>query len=137
RGIAGAIETAEVLGLAPEQLRFHANAARGLTPFLAREREIEQLWKCWGNASGGTGQLVEIIGDAGVGKSRLIWEFTQSPDFKNWRVLQASGLPYAAHTLYHPIGILLRQCFGIPSTDDPQTARSKVNKTLDQLGTQL
>jgi predicted ATP-dependent serine protease len=59
--------------------RLPAAAARGLTRFVGRGDEVEQLRQALGRAPGGQGQVVAIVGEPGVGESRLVWEVTHWP----------------------------------------------------------
>src|SRR6516162_2997630 len=130
RGVREPVKVVEVVGPTPTRLRFHASVARGLTPFLGRQREFQILRECLACAANGAGQLVELVGDAGIGKSRLVWEFTRDSEIQGWQVLEAGGIFYASRTLYYPITRLLRQCFGIGDLDDGETSRRKVSDRL-------
>ena len=59
--------------------RLQAAAARGLTRFVGRETELEALRQALERADGGHGQMAALVGEPGVGKSRLVYEFTRSP----------------------------------------------------------
>ena len=130
RGVREPVKVVEVVGPTPTRLRFHASVARGLTPFLGRQREFQILRECLACAANGAGQLVELVGDAGIGKSRLVWEFTRDSEIQGWQVLEAGGIFYAGRTIYYPITRLLRQCFGIGDLDDGETSRRKVSDRL-------
>src|SRR5262249_3960931 len=78
KGLEAAIEVYDLTGAGHVRARFHAAAAGGLTRFVGREAELEQLRQALGHASGGHGQVLAIVGEAGVGKSRLVWEVTHS-----------------------------------------------------------
>ena len=126
KGVRDRVEVVEVTGLVPTRTRFHQSIARGLTPFLGREREFGQLQGCVDRTLGGAGQLVELVGDAGIGKSRLVWELARSLETKGWLALETGGVFYAGENAYHPITRLLRQHFGIGDLDDRATASRKI-----------
>jgi class 3 adenylate cyclase len=75
KGLAESVEVFEVLGAGPTRTRWQAAAARGLTRFVGRQRELEALGQALERARAGHGQIVAPIGEPGVGKSRLFWEF--------------------------------------------------------------
>src|SRR5262249_49854704 len=70
--------TYELVGAGPRRLRFATAAARGLTRFVGRDVELDQLREALDGAASGRGQVVAIVGEPGVGKSRLVWEVTHS-----------------------------------------------------------
>ena len=78
KGLAAPIEIFELAGASPVRSRLHAAASRGLTRFVGRDAEIELLRQALGRAGEGHGQVVAVVGEPGVGKSRLVWEFTHS-----------------------------------------------------------
>src|SRR5438093_8183680 len=78
KGLAEPVETFEVVGAGPARTRFQAASARGLSRFVGRDAEMTYLHQALESASGGRGQVVALVGEAGVGKSRLIWELTHS-----------------------------------------------------------
>ena len=75
------------------------------------------------------GQVVAIVGEAGVGKSRLIYEFTHSHHLQGWRVLEAGSVSYGKATSYLPVIDLLKSYFGIEDRDDPRTVREKLRSS--------
>src|SRR6516162_2229862 len=78
KGRSELVEVYELSGIGLARSRLQAAARRGLTRFVGRDAEIEVLRRSLGRASAGHGQVVAIVGEAGVGKSRLHWEFTRS-----------------------------------------------------------
>ena len=70
----------ELTGSVPARSRLQASARRGLTRFVGRELELHQLAQALDRAAAGHGQAVAVVGEAGVGKSRLAWEFTRSTE---------------------------------------------------------
>jgi len=92
------------------------------TPFVGRSEEISLLRARLDTAIGGRGQVVSVIGDPGVGKSRLVWEFSRLDQVRGIRLLE-SGCAYAAITPYLPIIDLLRRYLAIGAEDDPNQIR--------------
>ena len=78
KGLPALIEIFALTGTSPVRSRLHAAASRGLTRFVGRDAEIGLLRQALGRAGGGHGQVVAVVGEPGVGKSRLVWEFTHS-----------------------------------------------------------
>jgi AAA ATPase domain len=99
KGLAAPVEAYELTGAGPRRSRLSAAAARGLTRFVGRDGELEQLREALGRAASGHGQVVAIVGEPGVGKSRLVWEVTRSHRAHGWLILQAGSVSYGKATL--------------------------------------
>jgi hypothetical protein len=110
RGVGGVYE---VIGAGTARMRLQAAARRGLTRFVGRDAEVEHLRRVLGRAGAGHGQVVALVGEAGVGKSRLTHEFAHSPRVQDWLVLGASSVSYGKATSYSPVIDLLRGYFKI------------------------
>jgi len=78
KGLTDPVEVFEVVGGAPTRTRLEAAMARGLTPFVGRQAELDALGRVLDRAGAGRGQVVALVGEPGVGKSRLYWEFAHS-----------------------------------------------------------
>ena len=126
KGLAAPVETFEVVGSAPARRRFEATAARGLTRFVGRETELAALGRALEGAGAGHGQVVAPVGEPGVGKSRLFWEFTHSQCTKGWFILESGSVSYGKATLYLPVIDLLKAYFKIQSRDDHREIHEKV-----------
>jgi class 3 adenylate cyclase/tetratricopeptide (TPR) repeat protein len=126
KGLAEAIEIFELTGAGAARTRLQAAALRGLTRFVGRDAEIEHLRRVLGQAGAGRGQVVAIVGEAGVGKSRLVHEFTHSHRIQDRLVLEASCLSYGKATSYLPVIDLLKGYFKIGNRDDHREMRDKV-----------
>jgi class 3 adenylate cyclase len=125
KGLEAAVEVFEMVGAGPRRSRLHAAAARGLTRFVGRESELEQLRQALGRAAAGHGQVVAIVGEPGVGKSRLVWEVTHSHRTHGWRILESSSISYGKATPYLPIIDLLKAYCQIEARDEARKAREK------------
>jgi tetratricopeptide (TPR) repeat protein len=130
KGLEQPIDIYELIGARPRRARFHAAADRGLTQFVGRENELEVLSQALARVAAGRGQVIAIVGEAGVGKSRLIWEVTHSRRVQGWLVLQAGSVSYGKATSYLPVVDLLKGYFGIEDRDEPRTAREKLTGKL-------
>jgi len=126
KGLAAPIEIFELAGASSVRSRLQAAAARGLTRFVGRDTEIGSLRQALGQAGEGHGQVVAVVGEPGVGKSRLVWEFTHSHRSQGWLVLEAASASYGKATTYFPVIELLRSYFGIEPRDDDRRMREKV-----------
>ena len=130
KGLAGPVEVYELIGAGPARSRLRAAAARGLTRFVGRAVEMGHLVGAMQRAAAGHGQLVAVLGEAGVGKSRLCHEFTHSPDARQCVVLETGAVSYARGSSYSPVLDLLRQYFRIETRDDHARIREKVGEAL-------
>jgi class 3 adenylate cyclase/tetratricopeptide (TPR) repeat protein len=126
KGLGESIEVFELVGAGAARTRLEAAARRGLTRFVGRTAELEQLRDALDRASLGHGQVVAVVGDPGVGKSRLFWELTHSHRVHGWRIVQSALVSYGKATAYLPVIELLRGYFAIESRDDPRKIREKV-----------
>src|SRR5262249_17605781 len=126
KGLAEPVEVFEVLGTGLARSRLQAAAIRGLTRFVGRDGELETLRQTLAHAGAGRGQVVGLVGEPGVGKSRLVWEFTHSHRSQGWLVLASGSVSYGKATSYLPVIDLLKTYCGIESRDDQRRIREKV-----------
>ena len=136
-GLAEPVDIYELLGAGAARSRMHAAASRGLTGFVGRDAELDQLHQASNLAESGRGQAVAIMGEPGVGKSRLFWEFTHSPDAEPWLLLEGGAVSYGKATAFLPIVDLLKGYFAIEPRDDGAAVREKVRSRTIALDTQL
>ena len=135
KGLADPVEIYELVRARPLRSRLRAAAAHGLTRFVGRTVEIEQLQRALERARDGHGQVVAVIGEPGVGKSRLFFEFIHSHRAEGWFVLESFSVSYGRATAYLPVIDLLKTYFQIEDRDDARTIRAKVTGhvlTLDE-----
>jgi class 3 adenylate cyclase len=130
KGLAETVEAYEVIGAGPARTRLQASASRGLTRFIGRNHEMAQLGHAQELATSGHGQVVAIVGEAGVGKSRLVYEFTHSHALHGWLVLESASVSYGKATSYLPVIELLKKYFKIQDGDDVRRVREKVTGKL-------
>ena len=126
KGLVAPMEVYELTGAGAVRSRLQAAASRGLTRFVGRDAEVEHLRRVLGQAGAGRGQVVAIVGEAGVGKSRLVYEFTHSHRVQNWLILEAPSVSYGKATSYLPVIDLLTGYFKIDDRDDHREMRAKV-----------
>ena len=100
RGLSEPVEVYELLGAGTARSRLQAAVARGLTRFVGRDAELETLRRTSEQAGAGHGQLVALVGEPGVGKSRLVWEFSHSHRTQGWLVLASGSVSYGKATCY-------------------------------------
>jgi tetratricopeptide (TPR) repeat protein len=103
-----------------------ASAVRGLTRFVGRQQELAALQQALEQAGGGHGQVVAVVGEAGVGKSRLVYEFVHSHHTSGWLVLESASVSYGKATPYYPVIDLLKRYSHVEEHDDTRTIRAKV-----------
>jgi tetratricopeptide (TPR) repeat protein len=103
RGLADPVEVCELVGASTLRGRFQAATRRGLTRFVGRQMELEALQQALAWAATGHGHIVAMVGEAGVGKSRLVYEFVHSYRFTGWRVLESASVSYGKATPYFPM----------------------------------
>ena len=130
KGLEAPIEVYEVAGAATVRSRLHATAARGLTRFVGRTSELEQLGQALEVARSGRGQVVAVVGEPGVGKSRLYWEFTRSHRTRDWLIVESGSVSYGKATAFLPTIDLLRAYFQIESRDEARKICEKVTGKL-------
>src|SRR6266536_635692 len=126
KGLRTPIDVYEVIGVGSVRSRLQAAAARGLTRFVGRGSEMRMLEDALERTAAGHGQVVAVVGEAGVGKSRLLYEFTHSHGAQDWLVLASNTVSYGRATPYLPVIDFLKDYFKIDPRDDAQTIREKV-----------
>ncbi|MCK6449603.1 MAG: AAA family ATPase [Alphaproteobacteria bacterium] len=134
RGVGQPVEVVELMGAVSAPVRFHATAMRGLSAFTDRERELRALRDALDGIAKGSGKAVALVGEAGVGKSRLVWELTHAPEAGSHQLLETGGTSYAANSPYHPIVALLRRHFEIDPLNGIEENRRSVSGRLAALG---
>jgi class 3 adenylate cyclase len=137
KGLVEPVDVYELRGAGWARRRFEAAASRGLTRFVGRDAELAVLEKLQQQAATGHGQMLAVVGEAAVGKSRLFFEFTHSQRVNGWLVLQGSSLAYGKATPFLPVIDLLKNYFQIEARDDPRTIREKMSGKLVRLGESL
>src|SRR6516165_1216739 len=126
KGLVEPVEVFELVGVSSVRRRLQAAAVRGLTRFVGRQHELETLHQALGAARAGHGQVMAVVGEAGVGKSRLVYEFIHTHHTQSWLVLESASVSYGKATPYFPVLDLLKRYCHLEEADDPRTVRAKV-----------
>jgi class 3 adenylate cyclase/tetratricopeptide (TPR) repeat protein len=129
KGLADPVDIYLLTG-AVARTRLQAGVARGLTTFVGRESEIEQMRRSLTLVRDSHGQLVAVVGEPGVGKSRLFHEFMRPLSDQGWFILEAGSVSYGKATSYLPVTNLLKTYFQIESHDDTQRIQERVVSKL-------
>src|SRR3989449_5663605 len=130
KGLPEPVEVYELLRAGRVRSRLQAAVARGLTRFVGRDAELEQLHQALARGGAGHGQVVAGVGEAGVGKSRLLYEFTPSHHTHGCLLLASHSVSYGKATAYLPVLDLLKGYFQIEPHDDARRRREKVTGRL-------
>src|SRR5262249_20873144 len=125
KGVSEPLEIYEVTGLGPLRTRLQRAAARGYTRFVGRQREMETMKHAAELAKSGQGQIVAVVAEPGVGKSRLFHEFKATSQ-SGWMVLEGFSVSHGKASAYLPVLDFLHVYFKITSDDDTRTRREKV-----------
>ncbi len=120
------VEAYAVMGRGEVRSRLQAAAVRGFSPFVGRDSELAQLHGALEQARQGRGQVAAVVGEPGVGKSRLVFELMRSPRAEGWLVLEARPVSYGKATSYLPVIDLLKGYFRITGRDTHRDILEKI-----------
>ena len=115
------------------RLRWEARSARELAKFIGREAEIARLGEVLHRAVRGAGQVTAIVGEPGMGKSRLVHEFVNSPLVAGCTVLETGTISHGTGATYSAIAHLLRAWFKVEERDTQAEAAEKLRRGMDAL----
>ena len=116
------------------QTRLEVSRERGLTPLVGREQELGSLAGLHRRAADGQGAIALLVGDAGVGKSRLLYEFLHRIEAEGGLELETTCASYGRSMAYRPIVELLRRYLGLAEGSSGEEIRSRVAEELQCLG---
>ncbi len=126
----------EIIGARTARTRLDVVAERGLTPYVGREREMRVLFECFEKAQAGQGQVVFIVGEPGIGKSRLLYEFHRRlGDDATW--LEGRCMSFGQSIAMHPIIDMMKRNFRIEEGDTEGTIAKKIERSILLLGEDL
>jgi class 3 adenylate cyclase/tetratricopeptide (TPR) repeat protein len=128
------VKVYQVIAPSTRRTRFDVSAERGLTPFVGRERELELLLDGFERVKAGKGQAFSIVSEAGVGKTRLLYEFRKAVANEDVTFLEGRCLSYSRSVAYHPVIEILKSNFDIHEGEGDQGIREKVKKGLRAIG---
>jgi class 3 adenylate cyclase/tetratricopeptide (TPR) repeat protein len=129
KGLSKPVNVYEVTGLGPLRTRLQRAAARGYTTFVGRDAEMETLRRAAEQAKAGHGQIVAVMAEPGVGKSRLVFEFKATSQ-SGWMLLEAVSFTHGKASAYLPLLDLLHSYFGIDPGDEACKRREKVSSKV-------
>jgi class 3 adenylate cyclase/tetratricopeptide (TPR) repeat protein len=126
KGVSRPVEAFELVAATTARTRVQAAAVRGLTPLVGRRAEIEVFSKLMEEAGTGKGQILAMVGEPGMGKSRLVHEFARHQLRPGWLVLEAASVSYGKATPYFPLIEMLRRYFQISDSQGSEDIREQV-----------
>ena len=136
KGKADPIKAWEVIAARQPRTRLDVGVERGLTPYVGRERELRVLSDAFEQAKAGRGQVVFVVGEAGIGKSRLLHEFRlRLGDQATWN--EGRCMSFGRSIAFHPIVDMLKRTFRIEETDTESTIAKKIERGVLMLGEDL
>jgi class 3 adenylate cyclase/tetratricopeptide (TPR) repeat protein len=137
KGFSTPIDAFELTGATTARNRLQAAAARGLSRFVGRQREIEFMQRVMEQSTAGHGQVLAVVGEAGMGKSRLLRHFLAGGVAPGWRVLEAPSVSYGKANLYFPVVELLRDYLSLKDSADSSPVQSAVAEQVLRLSPSL
>src|SRR5262249_39770612 len=136
-GLAEPLDVYELFGTSALQGRFQAALARGLTRFVGREPALASLHHALAQVRTGQGRVVAAGGEAGLGKSRLVYECLQPLETQGWLVLESAAMATTQTTPYGPVVALLQQYFHLEDGEAPQTIQATLTTQVRRLDARL
>ena len=137
KGLKNPVDVYRLTGARYGATRLQAAAVRGLTPFIGRETDLEKIAQAQAAAMQGRGQVVALVGEPGVGKSRLVWEATTSSRVAGWLLLETAALAYTKSTPYRVAVDWLKGYLQLEPDDDPHKVAEALEGKLAGLGSGL
>jgi class 3 adenylate cyclase/SAM-dependent methyltransferase len=134
KGKSESIKVYRVIAPNSRKTRFDVSAERGLTPFIGQEREFELLLDGFKRAKEGKGQVFSIMAEAGLGKSRLLYEFRKAVGSEDATFLEGKCLSYSRGEAYHPVIDVLKSNFEIQDGDREFEIIEKVRSGIKMIG---
>ena len=131
------VKAYRLLGVGHIKTRLGVAEMRGLTPFVGRQKELELLMDCYGRAKRGQGQLVGIVGEPGVGKSRLLLQLRSMLPQSEYTYLEGDCHHYGETVAYLPILDILKAYFSIEEGEAEALSRKKLKQRISQLDERL
>jgi predicted ATPase/class 3 adenylate cyclase len=131
------VKAYQLLGVGSVKTRLGLSEMRGLTPFVGRQSELHQLMHCYEHAKRGQGQVVGIVGEPGVGKSRLLLQLRSVLHQGEYSYLQGECHHYGEPVAYLPILDILRSYCRIEEGEQEVLSRKKLKRTISRLGEQF
>jgi AAA ATPase domain/Adenylate and Guanylate cyclase catalytic domain len=130
KGAQGPVRVYELQGIGRLRTRLEVSRARGFSKFVGRQSEMAALEAALERAISGNSQVVGLVAEPGVGKSRLCHEFLERCRARGLQTFETHGVPYGKVTPFLPMLEFMRSVFGITEQDNPQAARQKIAGSL-------
>jgi len=137
RGKTERVPTWEVTKAREALTRFEVEAQRGLTHFVGRLDELRALHDSFARAREGQGQVLSLIGEAGIGKSRLLLEFRRQLDLKDAKWLEGHALSFGKSMAFHPLIDMMKRNFHIEENEPEDKTVQKIDRGVLQFGDDL
>jgi tetratricopeptide (TPR) repeat protein len=134
KGKAESVKAYRVIAPSTSRTRFDVSAERGLTQFVGRDRELEILIDGYERAKTGRGQAISIMAEAGVGKSRLLYEFRKAVSNEDVTFQEGKCISYSRDVTYHPVIDIVKSNSNIAEGDSDFEIREKLKRGLSALG---
>ncbi|MGD9018075.1 MAG: adenylate/guanylate cyclase domain-containing protein [Desulfobacterales bacterium] len=128
------VKAYRVIAPSSRRTRFDVNAERGLTPFVGRKSELELLLDSFERIKSGRGQVFSIISEAGLGKTRLLYEFRKAIANEDVMLLEGKCLSFSKGIAYYPVIDILKSIFNISDDDPDSEINTKLAAGLEFLG---
>jgi tetratricopeptide (TPR) repeat protein len=137
KGKEESVKSYQLLGIGNIKTRLGVSEMRGLTPFVGRRKELDHLIDCYGQAKRGQGQVVGIVGEPGVGKSRLLLQLRSVLPQREYSYLEGECHHYGENVAYLPILDILRSYCGIEEGEQEALSRNKLQQRISLLDERL
>ncbi len=135
KGLSEPVETFELTAMRT-RTRWQVRSARGLSVFVGRQTELRRIRNALENAATGNGQSLSVVGEAGLGKSRLIHDFIRNLS-DEWAVLETACAPQRMNSSYYPVSNLIRAIFKIGPDETPDDVARRVSEDVHRLNPAL
>ena len=127
KGVRAPVTVSRLEGIGEARTRFDVSRSRGLTRFVGRADDSELLERAMERARAGSGQVVGVVAEAGIGKSRLCFEFVEGRCRPaGMTVVEGHAVAHGRHIPFVPILEMFRGYYAIGERDDDATAREKI-----------
>ncbi len=133
KGVSRPVDAFEVVAATTARTRVQAAAVRGLTPLVGRQNEVEVFNKLAEQTVARHGQILAMVGEPGMGKSRLVHEFTRHQLRPGWLVLEGASVSYGKATPYFPLIAMLHRYFRIADGEGSANIRDRVGMHILEL----
>jgi class 3 adenylate cyclase len=132
KGLPQPVEVYQILGESELQRRFEVAVRSGLTPLVGREEEVRLLLRYWERAKEGTGQVVLLSGEPGIGKSRLVEELKERVMREGYTRIEFHCSPYYQNTALYPVIEFLQRRLQFSREDSPEQKLDKLEQALSR-----